>query len=237
MVTPPGPDAAAPRPATRAERQEETRRALVYAARAVFARDGYHGARLEHIAAQAGFSKGAVYSNFDGKADLFLAVMDANLAAVGDEPWDPFDHVAPTPEEGTPDADDATRLAEAMGGFALATLEFIASAARDEAMRETLASRVQVVVDLYTAVAERSRVPDDPLPAADLGVLLAGLDQGVALLTLSGVTAGDASLVRSGLRRLLAAGALVDDDEATAAGGAGLHDDEVRRRIAADLRG
>ena len=63
-----------------AQRQQETRNALVFAALAAFARDGYHAASLEGIANDAGFSKGAIYSNFDGKADLFLAVMDNNLA-------------------------------------------------------------------------------------------------------------------------------------------------------------
>ena len=63
-------------PVSRAERQEQTREALVHAARAVFARDGYHGARLDQIARAAGDSKGAVYSNFENKAALFLAVQE-----------------------------------------------------------------------------------------------------------------------------------------------------------------
>jgi AcrR family transcriptional regulator len=42
----------------------------------VFAQRGYHAASVEEIAAQAGFSKGAVYANFPTKERLFLAVWD-----------------------------------------------------------------------------------------------------------------------------------------------------------------
>ena len=45
----------------------------------VFARDGFHGASLDDVAATAGFTKGAVYSNFKSKEDLFLAVFDDRL--------------------------------------------------------------------------------------------------------------------------------------------------------------
>jgi AcrR family transcriptional regulator len=52
---------------TRRERQEQTRELLLAAASVVFARRGYHEASVEEVAAEAGFSKGAVYSNFAGK--------------------------------------------------------------------------------------------------------------------------------------------------------------------------
>lgn len=40
---------------------------------------GYHGATLEQIADEAGFSKGVVYSQFDSKADLFLTLLRARI--------------------------------------------------------------------------------------------------------------------------------------------------------------
>jgi AcrR family transcriptional regulator len=49
---------------------------LVDTARALFLRDGYAATSLEKVAEEAGFSKGAVYSNFDGKDDLCLAVLE-----------------------------------------------------------------------------------------------------------------------------------------------------------------
>lgn len=57
-------------------RRELTRTALVEAAALEFARKGFHGASLDAIAAEAGFTKGAIYSNFEGKEDLFFAVVD-----------------------------------------------------------------------------------------------------------------------------------------------------------------
>jgi AcrR family transcriptional regulator len=64
---------------TRAERKGQTRSDLVAAARAVFLRRGFHEATLEDIAEEAGYTKGAVYSNFAGKDELFLAVLDAHF--------------------------------------------------------------------------------------------------------------------------------------------------------------
>ncbi len=63
-------------PLTPARRRELTRRHLLEAAAIVFARDGFHGARLDDVASLAGFTKGAVYSNFKSKDDLFLALLD-----------------------------------------------------------------------------------------------------------------------------------------------------------------
>jgi AcrR family transcriptional regulator len=49
---------------------------LLEAASRVFARSGYHGASMSEIAAEAGFSKGALYWNFASKEDLFFALLD-----------------------------------------------------------------------------------------------------------------------------------------------------------------
>jgi AcrR family transcriptional regulator len=65
---------------TRAEKQARTRAELIAAAAAVFARRGYRGASVEEIAEEAGYSHGAVYSNFSGKAELFLAVFEDYMA-------------------------------------------------------------------------------------------------------------------------------------------------------------
>lgn len=62
---------------SRAESQAQTRARLVATARELFLRDGYASTSLERVAEVAGYSKGAVYSNFDGKDDLCLAVLDS----------------------------------------------------------------------------------------------------------------------------------------------------------------
>ena len=61
---------------TRAERTERVRADLLVAARHTFLSRGFHQASLEEIALAAGWSKGAVFSNFAGKDELFLAVLD-----------------------------------------------------------------------------------------------------------------------------------------------------------------
>jgi AcrR family transcriptional regulator len=61
-------------------KQGQTRARLLEAAATVFARRGYHVATLEEVAAEAGFTKGAVYSNFESKEALFLALVDQEIA-------------------------------------------------------------------------------------------------------------------------------------------------------------
>lgn len=65
---------------TRAQSRQRTRDLLVAAAMQVFTRDGYAGASVDAIAAQAGFTVGALYSNFATKQELFLAVFEAHCA-------------------------------------------------------------------------------------------------------------------------------------------------------------
>src|SRR5436305_3029120 len=66
-------------PLTPERRRAMTREHLLEAAAIVFARNGYHGASLDEVAAAAGFTKGAVYSNFKSKEDLFLALIDHRI--------------------------------------------------------------------------------------------------------------------------------------------------------------
>ena len=61
---------------TREDRRAQTRERLLDAAADVFNRLGYHGASLEAVADAAGFTKGAVYSNFASKAELFAVLAD-----------------------------------------------------------------------------------------------------------------------------------------------------------------
>ena len=58
-------------------KRERTRAALVAAALEVVAAKGFAAASLDEIAARAGMTKGAIYSNFSSKAELLLAAMSA----------------------------------------------------------------------------------------------------------------------------------------------------------------
>jgi AcrR family transcriptional regulator len=64
---------------SRAEQVEQNRGAVLAAARRVFLAKGYAGATVEAIADEAGFSKGVVYSQFGGKADMFLALLNSRI--------------------------------------------------------------------------------------------------------------------------------------------------------------
>jgi len=91
---------------TRERRRQQTRDVLIAAATEVFAERGYEGASLEEIAERAGFTRGAIYKNFDGKENLFFAVIDR----LNEQVIDAFRAVAPS----GPDTRDwdISRLAE-----------------------------------------------------------------------------------------------------------------------------
>src|SRR3569832_688172 len=74
--------------ATRAETQARTRQLVLEAAERRFLADGFAATSLDDIARDAGFSKGAVYSNFAGKTDLFFAIVEAQFAGLTDQTGD-----------------------------------------------------------------------------------------------------------------------------------------------------
>ena len=136
---------------SRGERKTRTRAELIRAARGVFLRRGFHGASLDEIAEEAGYTKGAVYSNFAGKDDLYLALLEAHYEERADA------YIAMMREE--PSFDDAIRAvgrfmaeADAREPDWLPTLaEFVAHAARDESVRR---SYVAVRERFLTAIAD-----------------------------------------------------------------------------------
>lgn len=109
---------------TRAEARERTRRAILKTAREHFSNNGYRRATLEEIAEAAGYSKGAVYSNWSGKDTLFLDLLDEERSSSGE----------PTP-----------RVETAATGWALATLDFFLEAVHNPEVRDALASRYREV--------------------------------------------------------------------------------------------
>jgi AcrR family transcriptional regulator len=61
----------------------EVRERILDAASKVFAAEGFAGATIDAIGQAAGFTKGAVYSNFDSKDELFLALLDREFELRG----------------------------------------------------------------------------------------------------------------------------------------------------------
>ena len=64
----------------RADSQKQTRQRLLESANEIFARNGFVGASIDDIAEHAGYSKGAVYSNFRSKEALFLELLHNRMA-------------------------------------------------------------------------------------------------------------------------------------------------------------
>jgi AcrR family transcriptional regulator len=67
---------------SRAERREQTRQELISAAEACFVSRGFHASSVDEVAERAGYTKGAVYSNFASKEDLFFAVYERRVEQV-----------------------------------------------------------------------------------------------------------------------------------------------------------
>jgi len=131
-------------PLTPARRRAMTREHLLDAAEIVFTRHGFHGSSLDEVAATAGFTKGAVYSNFKSKDDLFLALLDdreaRQAAALREE-------LARGPR---PRAEGLPRVGELIsdnwnGGWNLLYLEFVLYAARNPDARTRLAASARKV--------------------------------------------------------------------------------------------
>jgi AcrR family transcriptional regulator len=120
-----------------------TRRAVLAAAARVFAARGFHGASMQAIAEEAGYTQGAIYANFTSKAALFLAVVDERLGAQTAEA-----HAALAETEESERLDRVNRVgrqrlaAPGGGREALLGLEFLLYAVRDEPeLRAGLAER------------------------------------------------------------------------------------------------
>lgn len=137
------PNAPARQRLTRAEAKSRTRALLLEAAAQTFAKKGYAGASVEEIAENAGFSIGALYSNFGGKEELFLELAATYNSSVisraaevlrASEPGD-----ARIAEIGRLLADTADRDVD----VALLRSEFWLYAMRNPGVMETLAARLR----------------------------------------------------------------------------------------------
>src|SRR5881392_853473 len=72
-------------PTRRALAKQQTRVKVLAAARRLFSEQGYEGATIRDIAAEAGMSTGAVFANFSDKSDLFREIMVADCEALLDD--------------------------------------------------------------------------------------------------------------------------------------------------------
>jgi AcrR family transcriptional regulator len=172
---------------TRAESKQQTRAAVLAAAREVFARDGFHGATLERVADEAGFTKGAVYSAFDSKADLFMAVYEARVAErtarLEAESPDSFERALHGASK------EWREVLREQRSWSAALMEFWVYASRDPALSERFGAahrgwRRTVGRLIETAAAAEGRTL--PMPGERLATAVLALGNGLALEALLG---------------------------------------------------
>lgn len=80
-----------PQRLTREQSKDQTRERLLNAAQTIFLKKGYVAASVEDIAAAAGYTRGAFYSNFRGKADLLVELLERDHASMQAELQEIFD--------------------------------------------------------------------------------------------------------------------------------------------------
>jgi AcrR family transcriptional regulator len=154
-------------PLTPERRRQQTRDYLLEAAAQVFAERGFHGASLDEVAAAAGFTKGAVYSNFKNKEDLFLALLEANQQREMDALHATLEASDVPPEARLSDFVSLIRYEVSESGVNWAVLyqEFTLYAMRNPTARAKLAVfeavTIAKVADLISA--ERARQGIEPL--------------------------------------------------------------------------
>jgi AcrR family transcriptional regulator len=168
---------------TRAQRRQQTRARLLDAAGQVFARRGFHAATVDEVAEAAGYTKGAVYSNFANKDELFLALLDQRLAAQLQQ------------VEALYAIESSEELLAAMRGrteqefaaardFGVLSLEFSLYAMRNPAAQAELATRYrQLRGRLAELITKRyaSHQTAPPMPPEHLAALVLATDTGLFL--------------------------------------------------------
>jgi len=169
---------------TQAERRQRTRDELVQTARRAFLERGFHGASLDEIAGQAGYSKGAVYSNFAGKDELFLAVLDAQFEQrariLADVLLDPTD----LEESYRAVSRSMTAADEGEPGWTPLLLEFWAHASRRPELRAAVSERRErfftIIAGLIEELGRRHNI-EFAIPTKEIARGSNALSRGIAL--------------------------------------------------------
>jgi AcrR family transcriptional regulator len=160
-----------------------SRAAVLEAASTLFLRDGYGPTSLERVADAAGYSKGAVYSNFRNKNQLCLAVLDAIHADQAELLGRAMAGAATVEQYLARFTDWAERNIGDQAWTAL-EVEFAVNARRDERVRDELASRSQgiraLIAGLVAQLAEEFSL-DLPLSADDAATALLSLGIGLGI--------------------------------------------------------
>jgi len=177
----------APKRLTRKEKQEETRRRLLDAAERVFLRRGLQGSSVEEISAEAGFTRGAFYSNFKSKDELFVELLQDRVYRQYAEMAELAQEQPGTPRErlrwGTERVRDVQKGEGGRWLFRL-WLECLTQAARDEEFRKLAATfwsgnRGILAEQIMATFKELGVKP--PASPKQIGTAMIALDVGLAV--------------------------------------------------------
>lgn len=170
--------------------RDEVKNRILVAATENFERDGYAGASLRRIASDAGFTKGAVYSNFGSKPDLFGQVCTERLASGERDVVDALSLIFSS--GGNPDevmrqiSEKLTEILLEDAPWQVILAEFRALARHDEEIAEAYTKlqkqRIAQLVDLTTqyCVLDRVKSAEDANPRS-LAVVVLSLVNVLAL--------------------------------------------------------
>jgi AcrR family transcriptional regulator len=165
-------------------RRQLTHEALVHAAAQVFARRGYEGGTLDEIAERAGFTTGAVYSNFGSKEELFLAVLEDRNQRLTEQYRKLLEQPREQPFGLSDIAEVWTHHELADRDSLLLTLEFRLAALRDPQLGAKLATferRTEETIAQF--ISERLRAiagsHDPSVPIEDFAAVVYAANQGI----------------------------------------------------------
>lgn len=189
---------------TRAERKAETRRHILAAAQEHFLKEGYVRASLDEIATTAGYSKGAVYSNFASKEDLFIEVFDQHFLESSVVMFEGM-RALPTLAEKIAHVEAWMQSEWVNSTWALADLEFHVVASHNPEVAARLETRRQELLEALTEELDRQSPALGlvlPMPSRQVAEAIIMLTDGAAArATVSGVFPIEAT--RAGLLALL----------------------------------
>jgi AcrR family transcriptional regulator len=178
-----------PRRLSREERRAETRRSLLDAAAAVFIRRGLGGASVEEISAEAGFTRGAFYSNFESKEEMFVELLQERVYSSYRDLVQRVPQDAPPAEQLRWMADDLKdRYGREEDAWLFALwLELLAHAARNPEFRSLAATFWRDTRAVGAAQIERTfeaSGTQPPTEPRDLAIAMTALDIGLAVQNL-----------------------------------------------------
>lgn len=169
---------------SRAEKKAATRASLLEAAAEVFAARGFQAASVDEVADAAGFTKGAVYSHFESKEDLFLAMLDERFAGRIEELRSVLGDDHDPSEQAREAGEGFMAFVDADPRWTPLFFEFWAHAVRNPDVAAKLVPRYRALRAAVAELLEHRAVElgkDPVLPPGDVAAMTFAMANGMAL--------------------------------------------------------